>query len=82
MSSDDFRDSRAARIWHLVHDIRMPMRRAAALIEVPVSEAYELLAFWKLRRDALEARVMSRLNGNHKPKRCMQREIDALQGPE
>jgi hypothetical protein len=61
MPSDNPRDLRAARIWHLVHDIRMPMRHAAAMIEVTVSEAYELLAFWKRRRDVIEARLMSRL---------------------
>jgi hypothetical protein len=37
------------------------MRHAAAMIEVTVSEAYELLVFWKRRRDVIEARLMSRL---------------------
>jgi hypothetical protein len=41
----------AYEIWNLVHVERVPMRRAAARLELPVAEAYELLAREKLRRE-------------------------------
>jgi hypothetical protein len=43
----------AYEIWNLVHVERVPMRRAAARLELPVAEAYELLAREKLRREEM-----------------------------
>ena len=43
----------ASELWNLVHVAKIPMRRAAAHLELSVAEAYELLAREKMRREEL-----------------------------
>jgi hypothetical protein len=40
----------ALELWNLVHVARLPMRRAAARLELSITVAYELLAQEKRRR--------------------------------
>jgi hypothetical protein len=58
-------DERAARVWQLVHEARVSIKNAARTFGVSTSEIFELLAFWKLRRQALEARLASRAGPYH-----------------
>jgi hypothetical protein len=44
-------DNVATELWELVHGIRLPIKKAAARLGLPVAEAYELLAREKLRRE-------------------------------
>ena len=44
-------DARARELWELIHAARLPIRAAAARLGISVTEAYELLAREKLRRD-------------------------------
>jgi hypothetical protein len=55
-------DTLAPGLWHLVHDLKVPIRNAAARLRVPVSAAFELLAQERMRRDEAALRDRSALS--------------------
>jgi hypothetical protein len=65
MERDSRIDERAARVWQLVHEARVSIKNAARTLGISTSESFELLALWKLRRQALEARLASRAGPYH-----------------
>ena len=49
-------EARAANLWRLVHYEGRPIKKAADTLKISLSEAYELLAYWRSRRDIAERR--------------------------
>jgi hypothetical protein len=52
-------EAKAARAWRLAHEERRPMKRVASALGVTISEAYELLAYFKARQEAVVRREMA-----------------------
>jgi hypothetical protein len=52
-------EAKAARAWRLAHEDHRPMKKVASALGVTISEAYELLAYCTVRRNAASGREMA-----------------------
>ncbi|MCB8878828.1 hypothetical protein ACELLULO517_01180 [Acidisoma cellulosilytica] len=49
-------DSKAFRVWKMIHEDKVPAKKAAVKIGVSLAEIYEYLAYCKTRIDILVSR--------------------------
>ncbi|MCB8881730.1 hypothetical protein ACELLULO517_15890 [Acidisoma cellulosilytica] len=48
-------EAKATRAWQLIHDDKIPAKKAAVTLKIDLSDLYEMLAFSRTRREILDS---------------------------